>query len=103
VDQGCGLRSSFLVSRRKAVVLSLDGDGGGELYGMLGRIRCPTLVMHGQASWVMDAAEAAALRAAIPDCSLRAFPGAHHFFLAQPPAVGAALRSFLDEDRVMRR
>ena len=77
-------------------VLSLDGDGGGALYGMLGGIRCPTLVMHGQASWVMDAAEAAALRAAIPDCSVRRFPGAHHFFLAQPSAVGAALRRFLD-------
>ena len=64
---------------------------------MLGRIRCPTLVMHGAASWVMDAAEATALRAAIPNCRTRAFPGAHHFFLAQAQAVGAALRAFLDE------
>jgi len=81
-------------------VLSLDGDGGGELYGMLERIRCPTLVMHGQASWVMDAAEAAALRAAIRDCRVRSFPGAHHFLLAHPPAVGAALRGFLDDGMV---
>lgn len=77
-------------------VLSLDGDGGGELYGMLGRIRCPTLVMHGQASWVMDAAEAATLGAAIPTCSVQAFPGGHHFFLGQPQPVGAALRRFID-------
>ncbi len=78
-------------------VLALDGDGGGELYSMLGRIRCPTLVMHGQASWVMDAAEAAALEAAIPNCTVSAFPGGHHFFLAQSEAVGAALRLFIDE------
>lgn len=78
-------------------VLSLDGDGGGELYSALGRIRCPTLVMHGDASWVMDAAEVAALRAAIPNCSARTFPGRHHFFLGQAQAVGATLRRFLDQ------
>jgi pimeloyl-ACP methyl ester carboxylesterase len=77
-------------------VLSLDGDGGGQLYGTLDRIRCPTVIMHGAASWVMDAAEAALLAAAIPDCRVRVFPGAHHFFLAQPQAVAVALRQFLD-------
>ena len=77
-------------------VLSLDGDGAGELYGVLGRIHCPTLVMHGQASWVMDAAEAVALRGAIPNCSVSTFPGGHHFFLAQPRAVGVALRRFIE-------
>jgi pimeloyl-ACP methyl ester carboxylesterase len=77
-------------------VLSLGGDGAGELYGMLDRIRCPTLLMHGQASWVMDTNEVAAMRAAIPDCRSLVFPGGHHFFLAQPQRVGAALRGFID-------
>jgi pimeloyl-ACP methyl ester carboxylesterase len=77
-------------------VLSVDGDGGGELYGMLGQIRCPTLIMRGRSSWVMDAAEAATLGAAIPNCTVQAFSGGHHFFLAQPQPVGVALRQFIE-------
>ena len=78
-------------------VLALDGDGGGELYGALAQLRCPTLVLHGDGSWVMDAAEVAALRAVIPNCRVRGFPGRHHFFLGQAQAVGTALRRFLDQ------
>jgi pimeloyl-ACP methyl ester carboxylesterase len=78
-------------------VLALDGDGGGELYDALQRIRCPTVMMHGAASWVMDATEIAAVRRAIPNCDAYTFPGRHHFFLGQSQAVGTALRRFLDQ------
>lgn len=77
-------------------VLSLEGDGAVDLFTMLGRIRCPTVVMAGAASWVMDAAQRAAVAAAIPGSTLRVFPGGHHFLVAHPDAVGAALREFLD-------
>ena len=77
-------------------VLSLEGDGAGDLLPRLGRVACPVLVMAGAASWIMDAAQRDALVAAIPDCALRVFPGGHHFLLAQPGPAGVALRKFLD-------
>ena len=77
-------------------VLSLEGDGAGDLFPRLGRLSCPVLVMAGAASWIMDAAQRDAMTAAIPDCALRVFPGGHHFLVAQPGPVGLALRVFLD-------
>ena len=77
-------------------VLSLDGDGAGDLFGALGRIRCPTLLMAGAASWVMDTAQLRAVAAALPGCAVRVFPGGHHFLVAHAGAVGRALREFLD-------
>src|SRR5207248_2777714 len=77
-------------------VLALDGDGANDLAALLPRIRCPTLVLAGADSWVMDVAERAAIVAAIPGARVRVFPGGHHFFLAQPAAVAAELRRFLD-------
>jgi hypothetical protein len=47
-------------------VLSLEGDGAGDLRAALRRVRCPTLLMAGEASWVMDAEERAALAGALP-------------------------------------
>jgi pimeloyl-ACP methyl ester carboxylesterase len=77
-------------------VLALDGDGAVDLSGALGRVRCPTLLMAGADSWVMDAAELRAVAAAIPGSSVRVLPGAHHFLTAHGAAAGAALRDFLD-------
>lgn len=77
-------------------VLALDGDGAGDMSSVLAAIRCPTLVLSGADSWVMDAARRAAVAAAIPHAAARQFPGAHHFLLAHPGPVGAALRTFLD-------
>jgi len=77
-------------------VLALDGDGANDLGALLPRIRCPTLVLAGADSWVMDAAERAAIVTAIPGATVRVFPGGHHFFLAHPIAVAAELRRFLD-------
>jgi len=77
-------------------VLALDGDAASDLGALLPRIRCPTLVLAGADSWVMDAAERAAILAAIPGATVRVFPGGHHFFLARPAPVSAALRRFFD-------
>jgi pimeloyl-ACP methyl ester carboxylesterase len=77
-------------------VLSLEGDGARDLLELAGRLRCPILLMAGDASWVMDAQQRDVMTAAMPHASWRVFPGSHHFLLAQGPAVGAALRAFLD-------
>src|SRR5438552_17600635 len=76
-------------------VLSLEGDGAGDLFPRLGRPSRPVLVMAGSASWLMDAAQRDALTAAIPDCAHRVFPGGRHFLLAQLRPVDVALRAFL--------
>ena len=78
-------------------VLALDGDAANDLGALLPRIRCPTLVLAGADSWVMDEAERAAIVAAIPGATARVFPGRHHFFVARPAPVAAALRAFLDD------
>jgi pimeloyl-ACP methyl ester carboxylesterase len=77
-------------------VLSLEGDGARDLLALGGRLRCPIVLMAGDASWVMDAEQREVMTAAMPHASWQVFPGSHHFLLAQGPAVGAALRSFLD-------
>lgn len=77
-------------------VLELDGDGAGDLMGILRRLHCPALLMAGDTSWVMDAEQRRDVAAAAPGCAIRVFPGAHHFLVVQPQAVGRALRGFLD-------
>jgi pimeloyl-ACP methyl ester carboxylesterase len=77
-------------------VLSREGDGAGDLLARLRRLRCPALVMAGADSWVMDAGQRAAIAEALPQATIRVFPGGHHFLLAQARVVGAELRRFLD-------
>jgi pimeloyl-ACP methyl ester carboxylesterase len=77
-------------------VLALEGDGAGDLVARLGRVRCPTLIMAGRDSWVMDAAQRASIAAALPTATIQVHPGGHHFLLARSREVGAALRTFLD-------
>jgi pimeloyl-ACP methyl ester carboxylesterase len=77
-------------------VLSLDGDGGGDLSALLAALGCPVLLAAGATSWVLDAAERARLAAACPGTAIEIFPGGHHFLVARPAEVGAALRRFLD-------
>jgi pimeloyl-ACP methyl ester carboxylesterase len=77
-------------------VLALDGDRAGDLSPLLARIECPVLLAAGERSWVLDAAERARLAAAQPAVTMAVFPGGHHFLVAYPVEVGAALRRFLD-------
>ena len=77
-------------------VLSLEGDGARDLLSLAGRLCCPIMLMAGDASWVVDEEQRAVMTTAMPHASWRVFPGSHHFLLSQGPAVGAALRAFLD-------
>jgi pimeloyl-ACP methyl ester carboxylesterase len=77
-------------------VLALEGDGARDLLDRARRIDCPTLVLAGESSWVMDAAQRAVVVAAMPQARIVVFPGGHHFLVAHPGPVGAALRGFLD-------
>ena len=77
-------------------VLSLAGSRLADIFHLLPRIRCPAIVLKGDASTVTTPAECAATAAALGDCPVHGFPGGHHFLLAQPAAVGATLRAFLD-------
>jgi pimeloyl-ACP methyl ester carboxylesterase len=77
-------------------VLSLDGDRAGDLSPLLARVECPVLLAAGERSWVLDAAERRRLTAAQPAVAIEVFPGGHHFLVAHPVEVGAALRRFLD-------
>ncbi|HJW68448.1 MAG TPA: alpha/beta hydrolase [Candidatus Binatia bacterium] len=77
-------------------VLSLDGDRAGDLSALLARVACPVLLAAGERSWVLDADERARLAAARPGTAMEVFPGGHHFLVARPAQVGAALRRFLD-------
>lgn len=77
-------------------VLSLEGDGAGDVSGLLAAIACPVWLASGTRSWVMDAAERARMAAACPGATPAIFPGGHHFLVARPAEVGSALRRFLD-------
>jgi pimeloyl-ACP methyl ester carboxylesterase len=77
-------------------VLSLDGDRAGDLSALLAHVACPVLLAAGERSWVLDADERARLAAARPGTAMEVFPGGHHFLVARPAQVGAALRRFLD-------
>jgi pimeloyl-ACP methyl ester carboxylesterase len=78
-------------------VLSLDGDGAGDLTGLVAALRCPLWIGRGRGSGdVIPRSNFDTLLARRPDLVLHDFPGAHHFFLSHPARAGAALRRFLD-------
>jgi pimeloyl-ACP methyl ester carboxylesterase len=76
-------------------VLQIEGSRIADLTGLLPSIRCPTLIMRGEDSGVLAAPKCAAMAAALADCRVQVFPGGHHFPLAHPARVAAALREFL--------
>ena len=77
-------------------VLSLEGDGAGNLFAHLRRVHCPAIVLGGTASQVMDEAGLSATARALGGAPVQLFPGGHHFLVARAPAVGRVLREFLD-------
>ncbi len=77
-------------------VLSLDGDGAGDLTALVAGLPCPLWVGRGSASQVIRRREFDAIGARRSDVEVHDFAGAHHFFLSDPRAAGAALRRFLD-------
>jgi len=80
-------------------VLRLEASRLADVFHLLSRIRCPAVVMKGEASTVITPAECAATAAALGDCPVHVFPGGHHFPLVQPAAVGAVLRGFVERVR----
>ena len=76
-------------------VLQIEGSRIADLTGLLPSIRCRTLIMRGADSDVLEATKGAAMAAALSDCRVQVFPGGHHFVLAHPERVAAALREFL--------
>ena len=79
-------------------VLSLDGDGAGDMTGLVAAIRCPLWIGRGRRSGVSPPRELEVIRAAHPRLEVHEFAGGHHFFLADPVAAGTALREFLDRN-----
>jgi pimeloyl-ACP methyl ester carboxylesterase len=77
-------------------VLTLEGDGAGDISALVAGLSCPLWIARGRNSSVIVRREFDALRAQRTDVELHDFDGGHHFFLSDPPAVGAALRVFLD-------
>ena len=78
-------------------VLALSGDGAGDLTALVAGLPCPLWIGRGTGSFVTPQAELDALRARRPHLEVHDFAGSHHFFLSDPQAAGAALRSFLDK------
>jgi pimeloyl-ACP methyl ester carboxylesterase len=72
-------------------VLSIEGDGAGDISAAVADLRCPLWVGRGRDSMVVRRREFD--RHAV---DVHVFPGAHHFFLSDPHAAGTALRRFLD-------
>jgi pimeloyl-ACP methyl ester carboxylesterase len=77
-------------------VLSLEGDGGGNLIDLAAGLECPLWIGRGTGSFVMPRSEVAALQARRDALEVHDFAGGHHFFLSHPRAAGEALRVFLD-------
>jgi pimeloyl-ACP methyl ester carboxylesterase len=77
-------------------VLSVEGDGAGNLTRLVAALACPIFVGRGRASSVIVRREFDAARFPHRDVEAHEFAGAHHFFLADTAAAGAALRRFLD-------
>jgi pimeloyl-ACP methyl ester carboxylesterase len=77
-------------------VLSLDGDGAGNLIGLVAGLPCPVWIGRGRASAVIVRREVDTLRVRHSAVAVHDFAGAHHFFLSDPHAPGVALRGFLD-------
>jgi pimeloyl-ACP methyl ester carboxylesterase len=79
-------------------VLSLQGDGAGDLTELVAALRCPLWIGRGSGSRdVIPRSSFDPLLARRTDLALHDFPGAHHFFLSHPDAAGRALRGFIDQ------
>lgn len=77
-------------------VLSLAGDGAGNLLDLAAGLPCPLWLGRGTGSFVTPEREVAALRARRDAMDAHDFAGGHHFFLSDPAGAGRALRTFLD-------
>jgi pimeloyl-ACP methyl ester carboxylesterase len=77
-------------------VLSLEGDGAGDLSALVASLPGPLWVGRGIGSMLHARPDFDLLAQRRPDVPVHDFPGAHHFFLSHPREAGTALRAFLD-------
>jgi pimeloyl-ACP methyl ester carboxylesterase len=78
-------------------VLSLQGDGAGDLTALVAALPCPLWVGRGRMSQVIRRSEFKTICAQRSDVEVHDFSGGHHFFLSDPRSAGAELRRFLDQ------
>lgn len=76
-------------------VLSLDGDGAGDISDVAVGLACPLWMGRGTEGSVTPRSEIRALRARRA-IDAHEFAGGHHFFLSHPREAGTALRQFID-------
>jgi valacyclovir hydrolase len=72
-------------------------DAGGDVVrGRLGEIRCPVLILHGDADDVVPVKHAGTLKAGIPHAEMHIFPGAGHMLHRErEPEVRTLILDFL--------
>lgn len=91
-----GVREAAPGAWRLAFDRGVFGHPPVDPWPVLPGIRCPTLVIHGEGSRVMDRAAAERVGEAIPQATVATLPGAfHHLVLDQPEAFAAAVDEWL--------
>jgi pimeloyl-[acyl-carrier protein] methyl ester esterase len=91
--------------RAACAVVSLETLHGGlavlqenDLRDMLGGVKAPALIVHGERDALVPVDAARTLHAGLPDARLRVLPGAGHApHVSQPEAVATLLAEFLNE------
>lgn len=92
----CGIRETAPGRWAFAFDRAVFGHPPVDPWPVLPGIRCPTLVIHGEASRVMDRAAAERVAAAIPGARAITLPGAfHHLVLDAPDVVAATVDGWL--------
>ena len=88
--QGKHPQPRFAHRRQRTAATTYDGTG------RLGRVTCPTLILHGRQDRSIPLARARELQAGIPQARLQEFQGGHMFsILGGRPQVAAAIDTFL--------
>jgi valacyclovir hydrolase len=74
-------------------------EAGGDLYGLLlGKVRCPVLVLHGAKDPLVPEFQAEAIARGIPNSELRVFPhGRHNIHMRQAEEFNLLTHAFLTE------
>jgi valacyclovir hydrolase len=77
-------------------------EAGGDLYGLLlGRVRCPVLVLHGAKDPLVPVFQAEAIARGIAGSQLRVFPaGRHNIHMRQAEEFNLLAFAFLTESRL---
>jgi len=77
-------------------------EAGGDLYGLLlGRVRCPVLVLHGAKDPLVPVFQAEAIARGIAGSQLRVFPaGRHNIHMRQAEEFNLLAFAFLTENRL---